>query len=70
MVEIKKKPKETTSSVLRRFTQKVRESRILINAKKSMFRESKRSRRMRRVGALERERRRKARQKLKKMGKL
>ena len=70
MVEIKRKPRENISMMLRRFTQKVRESGILINAKKSMFQESKKSRTERRKIALEREKRRKERQKLKKLGKL
>lgn len=70
MVEIKKKPRETTSSMLRRFTQRVRESGILVNAKKSKFQQPTKSRNIRRIEALERERRRKEQQRLKKLGKL
>jgi len=69
MVEVNKKPRETTSALLRRFTQKVRESKILVNAKKSRFKEKGMSRNVRRTEALERERRRKEKAKLKKLGK-
>lgn len=69
-MEIKKKPRENVSILLRRFTQKVREGGILINAKKSMFQEKKISRSERRKTALEREKKRKQKQKLRKMGQL
>lgn len=70
MVEVRKKPRETTSSLLRRFTQRVRESGILINAKKSRFQEKKISRGERRKGALERVKKRKEKLRLKKLGRL
>lgn len=69
MVEVNKKPRETTSALLRRFTQKVRENKILINAKKSRFKEKNISRNVRRIEALEREKRRKEKTRLKKLGK-
>ena len=55
---------------MRRFTQKVRESGILIEAKKSQFFEKKQSKGQRRKSALEREGKRKTKMKLKKLGKL
>ena len=67
-MEVKRKPRETISMMLRRFTKKVRESGILVNAKKSMFQEKRVSRGKRRKMALEREKRRKERQRLKKLG--
>jgi len=70
MVEVNKKPRETTSALLRRFTQKVRESGILVNAKKSRFQEPRISRNVRRTEALEREKRRKEKAKMKKLGKI
>ena len=69
-MEVKRRPRENISMMLRRFTQKVRESRILIDAKKSMFYKKKLSRARRRVSALERERRRKERIRLRKLGRL
>lgn len=68
-MEVRRKPKEPTSFLLRRFTQKVRESGILIQAKKSQFFSKKQSRLQRRKGALERVAKRKAKLRLKKMGK-
>jgi ribosomal protein S21 len=69
-MEVKRKPKEPTSFLLRRFTQKVRESGILVEAKKSQFFEKKPSRGQRRKSALEREKKRRVKVRLKKMGKL
>jgi len=69
-MEVRRKPKEPTSFLLRRFTQKVRESGILIEAKKSQFFEKKQSKGQRRKSALEREGKRKTKMKLKKLGKL
>jgi len=69
-MEIKRKPKETTSLLLRRFTQRVRESGILIEAKKHQFRDKKPSRSQRRKSALEREAKRREIIRLKKMGKI
>ncbi len=69
-MEVKRKQKETTSLLLRRFTQKVRESGILIEAKKHQFREKKPSRIQRRKSALERVAKRRKLLKLKKLGKV
>lgn len=69
-MEVKRRPKETISTMLRRFSQRVRESRVLINAKKSMFHQPKKSRGERRKMALEREKRKKERRRLKKLGRL
>ena len=66
MVDVKRKPKESISMMMRRFSQRVRESGILMNAKKSRFKEKKISKGERRKVAVEREKRRKERQKLKK----
>ena len=68
-MEIKRKPRENISMMLRRFTKRVRESGILVNSKKSMFKQPNLSRGERRKTALEREKRRKERAKLKKLGK-
>ena len=68
MVDVKKKPRESSSSLIRRFTQRVRESNVLVNAKSSRFQEKKKSRGVRRTEALEREKRRKEKLRLKKLG--
>jgi len=68
-MEVRRKPKEPTSFLLRRFTQKVRESGILVQAKKNQFRAKNQSRLQRRKGALERVIKRRAKIRLKKLGK-
>lgn len=70
MAEVRRKPRENISMMLRRFTQRVRESGILVSAKKSMFQQPKKSRGERRKIALERDKRKKERRKLKKLGRL
>jgi ribosomal protein S21 len=69
-MEVKRRPKEPTSFLLRRFTQKIRESGILVEAKKSQFFEKKQSKGQRRKGALERETKRKEKTRLKKLGRI
>lgn len=69
-MEVKRKPRENISMMVRRFTQKVRESGILVGAKKARFYRKKQSRTERRKSALEREKKRKERKRLRKMGKL
>jgi hypothetical protein len=68
-MEVRRKPKEPTSFLLRRFTQKVRESGILVQAKKNQFHAKNQSRLQRRKGALERVTKRRAKIRLKKLGK-
>jgi len=67
-MEVKRKPKETVSMMMRRFSQKVRESGILRDAKKSRFKEKEPSKNIRRKQAIERNKRRKEKMRLKKMG--
>lgn len=69
-MQVTKKPRENVSSLMRRFTQKVRESGILMKAKKSQFREKAVSKGTRRKNALERVMKRKERMRLKKFGKI
>jgi ribosomal protein S21 len=69
-MQVTKKPKENVSSLMRRFSQKVRESGILMEAKKSQFRTKPQSRITRRKGALERVSIRKAKMRLRKFGKI
>jgi ribosomal protein S21 len=69
-MQVTKKPRENVSSLMRRFTQKVRESGILMKAKKSQFREKTVSKGTRRKNALERVTKRKEKMRLKKFGKI
>ncbi len=69
-MKIERKPRENISMMLRRFTKKVRESGILVDAKKARFQEKKESRIERRKTAVERNKRIKEKQRLKKLGKL
>lgn len=67
-VEVKRKPKENVSAMLRRFTQKVRLSGILLSARKTRFQKRKRSRSLRKKDALYRERAKKEREKMERLG--
>lgn len=69
-METRRFQKNSSSSMVRRFTQKVRESGVLIDAKKSLFFEKKQSRPQRRVAALEQVQRRHDKWRLKKLGKI
>jgi len=69
-MQVTKKPRENVSSLMRRFTQRVRESGILVGAKKSQFRTKAPSRITRRKSALERVKARKEKIKLRKFGKI
>jgi len=43
MIELRKKEKESTLNLLRRFTKKVRQSGVLMDARRKMFRKRKQS---------------------------
>ncbi|MBU1137059.1 hypothetical protein KKD72_02850, partial [Patescibacteria group bacterium] len=53
-IEVKRKDRETTRSLLRRFTRRIQQSGILIRARKSRFLEKAKSRGERRESALRR----------------
>ncbi|MBI2625889.1 30S ribosomal protein S21 [Candidatus Parcubacteria bacterium] len=67
-VEVKRKERETTGSLLRRFTRRVQQSGILIRARKVRFYASGRTKRERRLSALHRERIKAERERLRKLG--
>jgi ribosomal protein S21 len=52
MVEVKRKPNESTGSLLRRFSRFVQQSGVLIKAKKSQFRAKKVTERKERNSAI------------------
>jgi len=69
-LEIKKQPRETSQSLIRRFSKRVRGSGILLRARKIQFRRRPKSRRAKKETALRREELRKRYEKLKKLGKI
>ena len=68
VVEVRKKARESISAMLRRFNRKVQLSGILLEARKSRFREKRKNRNLRRKDALYRQRIKKERERLEKMG--
>lgn len=70
MVYVKRKERETASSMLRRFSRRVQQSGILLRARKVRFYASKPTRRARRDRALRRIALRRDREKLFKLGKI
>jgi len=67
-IEVKRKPRESVSGMLRRFTRKVQLSGILLSARKARFQKSGRSKNLRKKDALYREKARKEREKMERLG--
>ena len=67
-LEIRKKEKESSQSLIRRFTKAVKKSGILIQTRTRMFRERKLSKEKKKRAALRREELKKYYQKLEKLG--
>lgn len=70
VLEVRKQPKETTQSLVHRFSKRVRESGILFRARKTRFRKRPRSAQAKKAAALRREALKKKYKKLEKLGKL
>ena len=70
MVEVKRRERETTGAMLRRFTRRVQQSGVLLNARKKRFYKGKQTKRVVHESALRRLEMKKARAKLEKLGKL
>jgi len=70
MVEIKRHENETVLSALRRFTKRLQQSGVLLEARKHKFRQRKISEYKKRKMALFRLKRRKEVEKLRKLGKM
>jgi len=68
-LEIKKRERETAQSLIRRFSRRVRESGLLIRARKIRFRGKEKSKQMKKRAALRREEIKKEYERLEKMGK-
>lgn len=69
-LKIRRRPKETSQSLVHRFSKRVRGSGILIRARKSRFRTRRKSHQAKKAAALRREELRKQYEKLEKLGKL
>lgn len=68
-LEIKRKPRESTQGLIRRFSRRVRQSGVLIQARKIRFRKKPKSKQAKKRAALRREQLKKEYQKLEKLGK-
>lgn len=69
MVEVRKKDKETSESLIRRFTRRLQQSGVLVTARKSRFHAKKKTKRQLKQNALYKVKIRKEVDKLKKLGK-
>ncbi len=67
-IEIKRKPKENPQSLIRRFTQSVQRSGVLIRARKSRFRKREKSEQLKKRAALRKEKLKAEYEKKKKFG--
>ncbi len=67
-IEVKKREKEPTGSLLRRFVRRVQQSRVLLDARKNRFYRKDKTRRQAKQSALRREELLKLREKLFKAG--
>lgn len=70
MIELKKKDKESTPNLLRRFTKKVRQSGVLLKARQGRFRIRHKSKLKKKNSALRRENLRQMRAEMVKLGKI
>jgi ribosomal protein S21 len=70
IIEVKKNPNENNASVLRRFSRKIQESNIIRKVKSSRYNERKESKLKIKKSALKRMVKRKANDKLRKLGKI
>jgi ribosomal protein S21 len=68
MVEVVKKDKETSESLIRRFSRRMQESKVLVQARQAQFKSKDKSKRQLKADALYKKRAKKEADKLKKMG--
>jgi ribosomal protein S21 len=67
-IEVRKKDKESTGSLLRRFSRRVQQSGVLLRARKGRFYQKSKTRRQMKASALRRQELRKQRTELIKLG--
>ena len=68
-LEIKKDERETSQNLVRRFSRRIKQSGILLRARRARFKKRSKSRQMRKKSALRREQLKKEYEKMEKMGK-
>jgi len=68
-LEIKKEERESSQNLVRRFSKRVKQSGILLRARKARFRQRPKSRQMKKKSALRREELKKEYETIEKMGK-
>jgi len=68
-LEIKKEERETSQNLIRRFSKRIKQSGILLRARKVRFREKPKSRQLKKRSALRREQTKKEYAMMEKMGK-
>lgn len=69
-LEVKKQPRETSQSLVRRFSKRVKLSGILLRARKTRFHARKQSKQMHKRSALRREELKREYERLQKLGKI
>jgi ribosomal protein S21 len=69
MIEVKKKDRETSESLIRRFSRRIQQSGVLMQVRRSRFKKDEKSKTKKREEALYKIKIRKEIEKLKKMGK-
>lgn len=69
-LKVQKQNRESTQSLIRRFSQKMRKSGILLEARKKQFKRREKSPQLKKRAALRREKLREKYEKLKKLGKI
>lgn len=69
-LEVRKKEKESSQNLIRRFTKSLRQSGILVRVRKTQFKRRKKSKEMKKRAALRREVMKKEYERLKKLGKV
>ena len=69
-IEVKKQERETSQALIYRFSRSVKQSGLLLRARKTRFRQRQKSRQMKKRAALRREELKKEYEKLRKLGKL
>ena len=68
-LEIKKNERETSQNLVRRFSRRMKQSGILLRARRARFKKRAKSRQMRKKSALRREQLKKEYEQMEKMGK-
>jgi len=69
VLKVRRKERESSHSLIRRFSRRIRQSGILLRARKARFRKKSKSREMKKRAALRREELKKEYEKMEKLGK-